>query len=75
MKYYLITCMRGHCGRGRGIEISFAIVAKDLISAQEIARRMPGVKHTRMILCGREITFEQYEEYKQMSAYDRIYKR
>lgn len=73
MKYYMITCMRGHCGIGRGTEISFAIKAANLIEAQDMARKMPGVKHTRMILCGREITLEQYQEYRQISAYNRVY--
>lgn len=73
MKYYLITCMRGHCGRGRYTEITFAMMARNLIEAQDKARKMPSVKHTRGILAGREITEEEYYERRQISAYDRAY--
>ena len=71
MKYYLITCMRGHCKRGHYTEISFAIVAGNLLEATTIARRMPSVKHSRGILAGKEITEAEYYEYRNISAYDR----
>lgn len=71
MKFYLITCMRGHCGRGHYTEISFAIMATNLLEATDKARRMPSVKHTRGILAGKEITEEEYYEYRSVSAYER----
>ena len=73
MKYYLITCMQGHHGRGRHAEITFAMMAQNLIEAQDKAKRMPSVKHSRGILMGREITEEEYYERRKISAYDRIY--
>ena len=72
MKFYLITCHRGHCGNGHSTEITFAISAKNLLEAQDKARRMPSVKHTRMIIYGREITELEYTEYRQVSAYERF---
>lgn len=73
MKYYLITCMRGHCGIGHSSEISFAIAAANLLEATDKARRMPSVKHThgRAILGGKEITQAEYYEYRSVSAYER----
>ena len=73
MKYYLITCMQGHHGRGRYSEITFAMMARNLIEAQDKAKKMPSVKHTRGILMGREITEEEYYERRKISAYDRVY--
>ena len=71
MRYWMVMCMRGHCGTGHGREIRFAIAAKDLLSACDIARKMPSVKHTRGVLYGKEITEIEYIEYRQVSAYDR----
>ena len=71
MKHYLITCTRGHCGVGHSTEIKFAIRAENMISAMDRARHMPSVKHTRIILLGKEISEEEYNEYRQKSAYER----
>lgn len=71
MKYWIITCYRGHMGTGHSTEIKFAIKATNLIKAQDIARKMPSVKHTRMIICGHEISAEEYFEYRKVSAYER----
>ena len=72
MKFYLITCSRGHCGCGNSTEIKFAIAAKNLLDACDKARRMPSVKHTRLALYGREITENEYNEYRKVSAYRRF---
>lgn len=71
-RYYLITCMRGHCGMGHGTEITFAFEAKNLLEAMDKAKRMPAVKHTRMICSGKEIDKEEYNRYRQISAYKRL---
>ena len=71
MKFYLITCHRGHCGRGRSTDITFAIQADNLLNAQDKAKKMPAVKHTRGIIFGREITQEEYTEFRSVSAYNR----
>lgn len=72
MKYYVVTCMRGHCGTGNGTEIKFAIKANNLLEACNIAKRMPAVKHSRPVLFGKEITQEEYNKYRQKSAYKRF---
>ena len=72
MKYYLITCHRGHCGCGNSTDITFAIVAKNLLHAMNIARKMPSVKHTRLAIYGREITKEEYNERRKINAYHRF---
>ena len=72
MKYFMIVCHRGHCGTGHGTEIKFAIRAKNLLDACDIARKMPSVKHTRMAIYGKEITQEEYNDYRKVSAYQRF---
>ena len=72
MKYFMIVCHRGHCGCGHSTEIKFAIHAHNLIEACDIARKMPSVKHTRIAIYGKEISKEEYTEYRQISAYERF---
>ena len=72
MKYWMVVCSRGHCGVGHETEIKFAIAAENLIHACNIAKKMPSVKHTRMALYGREITEEEFLEYRKISAYERF---
>ena len=72
MKFYMITCVRGHAGNGKSTDIKFAIAAEDMVKACAIARKMPSVKHTRMVAYGREITEEEFLEYRQISAYERF---
>ena len=72
MKFYKVTCHRGHCGTGHSTEITFAVAAKDLLEACDRARKMPSVKHTRMAIFGKEITEAEYNSYRQVSAYDRF---
>lgn len=71
IKYYSITCSRGHCGRGRSSEITFAFEAVNLLAAMDMARHMPSVKHSRGILAGKEISQTEYYEYRSISAYER----
>jgi len=72
MRYFMVMCHRGHCGTGHSTEIKFAIKAKNLLDACDQARRMPSVKHTRMVIYGKEITEQEYKEYRQVSAYNRF---
>ena len=69
MRYFLVTCVRGHTGKKKGMEISFAIRANNLVDAIEQARKMPGVKHHRPALYGREITQEEYVLRRNKGAY------
>ena len=71
MRYFLITCHRGHCGRGNSNPITFAFEAKNLIEAMDMGKRMPSVKHTRMVMGAKEITFEEYHEFREVNAYER----
>ena len=72
MKFYMVMCHRGHCGVGHSTEIKFAIAARNLLEACDIARRMPSVKHTRMAIYGKEITEAEYNEYRKIRAYERF---
>ena len=71
MKFYKVICHRGHCGSGHSTEITFAFQSENLLSACELAKKMPSVKHTRMAIFGKEITFEEYKELRSVSAYNR----
>lgn len=71
MKFFMVVCHRGHCGVGHSTEIKFAIRANNLLEACDRAKRMPSVKHTRMAIFGKEITEEEYNEYRKISAYER----
>lgn len=71
MKFYMVMCSRGHCGTGHSTEIKFAIKAKNLLDACDKARRMPSVKHTRIALYGKEITEQEYNDFRKISAYER----
>lgn len=72
MKFFKIRCTRGHMGTGRTVDITFAIAAHNLLEAQDKAKRMPSVKHSRGILYGKEITYTEYMEFRKVSAYDRM---
>lgn len=76
MRYWLVCCYVGHCGRrgyGHGREIALAIEAPDSVKALLIAKKFPGVKHhrSRYICTTREITREEYIERRKISAYEK----
>lgn len=72
MKYFMVICHRGHCGCGHSTEIKFAFKARNAIEAMDMARKMPSVKHTRLAILTKEITIEEYEEYRSVSAYKKF---
>lgn len=71
-KYYKVTAHRAHQGRGRSIPISFYIAAENVLHASRIAQRMPGVKHSKSIMSCVPISYEEYMEGRNMSAYHRV---
>lgn len=70
-KCFLVTCHRGHCGTKQSTTITFAIRADNLLTATKIARKMPSVKHSKGIICGKEVSELEYHEYRKKSAYER----
>lgn len=71
-KYYRVTTHRAHQGRGRSSTITFYIAAKNALHASNIARRMGGVKHSKMVLSCVPITAGEYLEGRKVSAYHRF---
>lgn len=71
IKYYSVTCPRGHCGIGHSTEITFVFKAPNMLAAVDMAKRMPSVKHTRCVLSAKQITEAEYYGYRQVSAYER----
>lgn len=71
MRYFSVTCMRGHCGGRKFMPITFAFAAENAMEAMDKAKAMPGVKHDRPIMGLREITCKEYYMLRQRSAYER----
>lgn len=69
MKYYKIGCMMGHHGIKRHGELFFYFKAPDMMTAMDMGKRMPAVKHDKPIMYGKEITKEEYTEGRKASAY------
>lgn len=44
-KFYIVTAVCGHVGKGKGIDRDFAIRASSAKEAARIARNLPRVKH------------------------------
>jgi len=72
MRFFCVTCKHGHHGHGTYQPITFALGAVDAIRAMDLAKAMPGVKHDTMILSCREISREDYMNYRKISAYKRL---
>ena len=71
-RYFRVTCKHGHFGNGRYQPISFSILAKDAVTAMNIAKAMPGVKHTAMVLTCQEISCAEFLNNRKVSAYRRM---
>ena len=72
MRYFRVMCKHGHFGNGRYQPISFLFIAKDAVTAMDMAKRMPGVKHTAMIIACKEISYAEYLDGRKVSAYQRM---
>lgn len=73
MKYFSILAKHGHMGNGKYAPIRFGIEAQNLIEAIDKVKVMPGVKHDSpsLILGAKEITFAEYCNLRNKSAYER----
>ena len=71
MRYYKVVTHRGHQGCGRTTPITFYIQADNAIKASNIAQRMSGVKHGKVVMSCVPITIEEYIEGRKISAYHR----
>lgn len=69
-RYFKITCLRGHGGFNHtATDITFVFESENLLEAMDRAKRMPSVKHTRMIVSGYEISFQEYQKRIKNNAY------
>ena len=70
MKYFAMTMERGHVGtKNFDCHITFYIAADSMVHAMNIAKKMPGVKHSRMPF-GREISYAEFAAHKGENAYE-----
>lgn len=71
MRYYRVTAKRGHCGTGQFMPITFGFCAENIMKAMDMAKMMPSVKHTAMILEAHEISWPEYRALISTNAYNR----
>lgn len=72
MRYFKVTARRGHCGNNRYLPITFGIMAPNMIAAMDMAKQMPGVKHSSSILGAAEISYSEYRHLVSTNAYKRV---
>ena len=70
IKYYAVTAKCGHVGKGKYIEVTFAIEATSGKEAAKIGRMMPRVKrdHPQAIISVERINLEEYIELANSNA-------
>ena len=73
MRYYKVVMPRGHVGIGHEAYITFYFRAKNLISAMDKAKKMGGVKHTKMPVNVAEVDESVYLANINESAYVRAF--
>lgn len=73
MPYYRVTCKHAHHGKKKYIPITFSFLASDAIKAMDLAKAMPGVKHSQTILSCHEISQAEYLKDRMRSAYEPFY--
>lgn len=73
MRYFKVVAKGGHVGTGKYKPLSFAFAAENILEAMDRAKAMPGVKHSDIgaILSAREVTYEEFERLRRISAYER----
>lgn len=71
-KYYRVTTLQGHQGRGRAVPITFYIAAENAVHASRIAQKMPGVQHSKIPMSCVPIEMDEYLLGRKMSAYHRL---
>lgn len=67
--YYRVRAQQGHAGARNYTEIVFYIKAQNIVNAMWKAKRMPSVKHSQPIVSATEISLEEYQEGRKISAY------
>ena len=72
MRYYRVMCKHGHHGSRNYQPIIFAFGAVDAAKAMELAKKMPGVKHSSHVIECREISYSEYLECRKTSAYHKF---
>jgi hypothetical protein len=72
-KYYKVIVHRAHQGGKRAASLTLYLIAENALYACEAAKKFPGVKHSKAALSCCPITLEEYEEGRQISAYQRMY--
>ena len=72
VKYYKVFMERGHTGRKRyKLDAMFYVKASNMIEAMDVAKAMPGMKHNKMPMMAREISWEEFCEGRGYNAYER----
>lgn len=75
MRYFRVTCRQGHHGNRCHQPITFAFEAENAISAMDLAKAMPSVKHSALVISCDEISYSDYMKLRRVSAYKRVEER
>ncbi len=72
MKFFAVTCRCGHVGNGNYIPFTFAVIADNMLAAQQKAVKIPRVKHNNQsaVLTSTEISCEDYYYLKEKNSVD-----
>jgi len=70
MKYYKIQVLLGHLGSGKGMPTWIYIEADSMLTAIDLARDFPGVKHSKLPIQAIEISKKNYLKGRETKDYN-----
>lgn len=72
MKYFKVTCIRGHQGTRQNKRlIDFYFIAHTGYDAMKMGQKMRGVKHDKLPVACVPVSEEEYKQMIRVSAYER----
>ncbi len=74
MEYFKVTGEMGHQGAGKNGDITFYVEADSIVNACNLVKQMPGVKKHKSIFNAKQISFDEYQKGRLVSAYAPYYK-
>lgn len=69
MKYYKALMQMGHMGTGKHLPVNIYVKANDLLSAMKKAKAIPAIKHGKLPLEMKEISYQEYLDGLQKGEY------
>jgi len=69
MRYFKIQVELGHLGFNKGLPTYVYVKSKSIVTAMNVARKLPCVKHHKLVPYAVEITKEEYIEGSKNNKY------